>query len=37
MTKNVMIWPSTVPQLPAERDEREVDGVQHDLNRQQHA
>ena len=35
ITKNTMIWPSTVPSVAAERDERQVDGVQHDLDREQ--
>ena len=35
MTKNTMIWPSADAERAAERDEREVHGVQHDLDRQQ--
>ena len=35
MTKNMMICPSTSPGVAAERDERQVHGVQHDLDRQQ--
>ena len=35
ITKNVMIWPSTSPAIAAERHERQVHGVQHDLDRQQ--